>query len=208
MYSSIIFDFYIVIIIRNILIIIFYILILLIVYLNIMIIPFKKPLSETSSMNDKQDTNEEISKTIKIFKSQREKLGISLEELSNKTKISRNVLIAIENGWEKYLPEYTYLITMLKILEIELNLERGSLNGLLAQETMNNSLSKFKFNFINIDFLNSWIGSFLYFIIMMLSILALNSQQKYLLKINSISTEPVRINETIIDNKNIINNQE
>ena len=69
-----------------------------------MIITFKKPLSESASMNDKQDTNEEISKTIKICKSQREKLGISLEELSNKTKISRNVLIAIENGWEKYLP--------------------------------------------------------------------------------------------------------
>lgn len=172
-----------------------------------MIIPFKKPLSDSSSMNDKQDTNEEISKTIKIFKSQREKLGISLEELSNKTKISRNVLIAIENGWEKYLPEYTYLITMLKILEIELNLERGSLNGLLAQKTMNNSLSKFKFNFINIDFLNSWIGSLLYFIIMLVSILAINSQQKYLLKIHSISTEPVIINETNIENENINNIQ-
>ncbi len=172
-----------------------------------MIIPFNKALSDSSSMNDKQDTNEEISKTIKIFKSQREKLGISLEELSNKTKISRNVLIAIENGWEKYLPEYTYLITMLKILEIELNLERGSLNGLLAKKTMNNSLSKFKFNFINIDFLNSWTGSLLYFIIMLFSILAINSQQKYLLKIHSISTEPVFINETNIENDNINNIQ-
>ncbi len=172
-----------------------------------LIFPFKKRLSDTSSMNDKQDTNEEISKTIKIFKSQREKLGISLEELSNKTKISRNVLIAIENGWEKYLPEYTYLITMLKILEIELNLERGSLNGLLAKKTMNNSLSKFKFNFINIDFLNSWTGSLLYFIIMLFSILAINSQQKYLLKIHSISTEPVVMNETNIENENINNIQ-
>ena len=54
-----------------------------------------KPLSENSSMNNKPDTNEEISKIIKLFKSQREKLGISLEELSNKTKISRNVLISI-----------------------------------------------------------------------------------------------------------------
>ena len=158
-------------------------------------------------MKNNPDRNEAISKTIKIYKSQREKLGISLEELSNKTKISRNVLIAIENGWEKYLPEYTYLITMLKILEIELNLERGSLNGLLAQETKNNSLSKFKFNFINIDFLNSWIGSLLYFIIMLVSILAINSQQKYLLKIHSISTEPVVMNETNIENENINNIQ-
>ena len=178
-------------------------------YLNIMalIFPFKKRLSDTSSMNNKSDTNEEISKTIKLFKSQREKLEISLEELSNKTKISRNVLIAIENGWEKYLPEHTYLITMLKTLEIELNLERGSLDGLLEQKVSSKNISRFDFNFINIDFLNSWTGSLLYFIFMLLSILALNSQQKYLLKINSISTEPILIEKTIMQNKNIINNK-
>ena len=163
--------------------------------------PFKKPLSTFSNLKDKPNPNYEFSKAINLFTSQRKKLGISLEELSNKTKISRNVLIAIENGWEKYLPEKTYLISMLKILEIELNLEGGSLNGLLTQKIINNSLSKFKFNFINLDFLNSWVGSLLYFIVMLLLILALNSQQKYLLKINSVSTEPVLIDEANIENK-------
>ena len=159
---------------------------------------FKKPLIDSSSLQDKQEQDDEFLKAINLFTSQREKLGISLEELSNKTKISRNVLIAIESGWEKYLPEKTYLISMLKTLEIELKSGRGSLNGLLSTKKTNNSLSKLKF--INIDFLNSWIGGLLYFIFMLLSILALNSQQKYLLKINSISTEPVRINENIIKN--------
>ena len=82
----------------------------------------------------------------------------------------------------------------------------GSLNALLSQKIIDNSLSKFKFNFINIDFLNSWVGSLLYFIVMLISILALNSQQKYLLKTNSLSTEPVLINNTKSDNK--INSQE
>ena len=91
---------------------------------------------------------------------------------------------------------------MLKILEIELNLEKGSLNGLLLQAINKNNLSKFKFKFINIDFLNSWFGSLLYFIIMLLSVLALNSQQKYLLKINSLTTEPVLINQTSLGNEN------
>ena len=163
--------------------------------------PFKKPLSDSSSLKEKPFNDYEFSKAINLFTSQRKKLGISLEELSNKTKISRNVLIAIENGWEKYLPEKTYLISMLKILEVELNLEGGSLNGLLTQKIINNSLSKFKFNFINLDFLNNWVGSLLYFIVMLLLILALNSQQKYLLKINSVSTEPVIIDETDIENK-------
>ena len=164
--------------------------------------PFKKPLSDLPSLKKKPDPDYEFLKAINLFKSQKEKLGISLEELSDNTKISRNVLIAIENGWKKYLPETTYLISMIKILEVELNLERESLNGLLTKKIINNSLSKFKFNFINIDFLNSWIGSLLYLIFMLISILALNSQQKYLLKLNSVSTEPIIINDTGIGNEN------
>ena len=171
-------------------------------------LPFKKPLSEISNLKDNPDPDYEFLQAINLFKTQREKLGVSLEELSNKTKISRNVLISIENGWKKYLPETTYLSSMLKILEIEVNLEKGSLNGLLAKKTINNSLSNFKFNFINIDFINSGIGSILYLIFMFLSILALNSQQKYLLKINSLSTEPVLMYENNIDNNDKINSNE
>ena len=164
--------------------------------------PFKKRQSDFSDLHDKQDPEYEFCMAINLFTSQRKKLGISLEELSNKTKISRNVLIAIENGWKKYLPEATYLISMIKRLELELNLDRGSLSGLKAQKITINNLSGFKLNFINIDFLNNWIGSLLYLLIMFLSILALNSQQRYLLKINSISTEPLIINERTIENKN------
>ena len=170
--------------------------------------PFKKPLSNLSSLKEKAVNDSEFLNAITLFTSQRNKLGISLEELSTKTKISRNVLIAIEKGWKKNLPETTYLISMLKIIEVELDLERGSLNGLLEKKIINNNLSNFKFNFINIDFLNSWIGSLLYFIFMFLSILALNSQQKYLLKINSLSTEPLIIKNSIMENKNTINSKD
>ena len=69
------------------------------------------------------------------------------------------------------------------------------------------NLSSFKFNFINIDFLNSWFGSFLYIILMLLSILALNSQQKYLIKMHSVSTEPILSEKPFIKNENIINNK-
>ena len=169
--------------------------------------PFKKTSSDLSDSQNKSAYENEFLDAIILFKTQRKQINISIEELSKKTKISRNVLIAIENGWEKYLPERTYLISMIKILEIELNLKKGSLNGLLAKKVIIESISKFKFNFINIDFLNSWIGSLLYFIFMLLSILALNSQQRYLIKINSISTEPIIIEKTIMRNENIINNK-
>ena len=169
--------------------------------------PFKKSSSDLSDSQDKHLADNEFSEAINLFKTQRMKIGISLETLSKETKISSNVLIAIENGWEEYLPEKTYLISMIKNLEIKLNLERGSLNGLSIQKDSINNVSRFKLNFINIDFLNSWIGSLIYFIIMLLSILALNSQQKYLIKINSISTEPIIIEKTLIEGENIINKQ-
>ena len=168
--------------------------------------PFKKSSSGLSDSHDKPPSDNEFSEAINLFKTRRLKIGISLETLSKETKISRNVLIAIENGWKKYLPEKTYLISMIKSLELNLNLEKGSLNGLSIQkDSINNNVSRFKLNFINIDFLNSWIGSLLYFIIMLLSILALNSQQKYLIKINSISTEPIKMEKTFIEDGNVIN---
>ena len=167
--------------------------------------PFRKSSSGLSDSHDKPSSDNEFSEAINLFKTQRMKIGISLETLSKETKISRNVLKAIENGWEKYLPEKTYLTSMIKSLELRLNLEKGSLNGLSIQKDSINNDSRFKFNFINIDFLNSWIGSLLYFIIMLLSILALNSQQKYLIKINSISTEPIKMENTFIEDGNVIN---
>ena len=170
--------------------------------------PFKKTLIDSKSLKEEANNDYKFHEAIYLFTSQKERLGISLEELSNKTKISRNVLIAIENGWEKYLPEKTYLVSMIKILETELSLEKGSLNGILAKKIVNKTLSKLKFNFINIDILSSWAGSLLYFIFMLLSIFALNFQQKYLLKIHSLSTEPVIINKNNIEDKNIINSKD
>ena len=164
----------------------------------------KKSSSVLSDDPAKTSSDNDFSEAINLFKTQRNKVGISIEQLSKETRISRNVLIAIENGWRKYLPETTYLISMVKIIEIKLDLGKGSLNGLLAQKGNDNNTPGFKFKFINIDFLNSRIGSLLYIIFMFLSILALNSQQKYLIKINSVSTEPIITEEQI---KKIINTQ-
>ena len=168
---------------------------------------FKKHSSGLLSDPKENCSDNDFSEAINLFRNQREKAGISLEKLSQETKISRNVLIAIENGSKKYLPETTYLSSMIKTLESELKLERGSLNGLLIKKDSSENISSFKFKFINIDFLNSWIGSLLYVVVMLLSILALNSQQKYLIKINSVSTEPIIEEKIVIKNATKNNNQ-
>ena len=165
--------------------------------------PFKKSSSDSSDLPDKSDEDNDFYEAINLFNSQRKKAGISLEQLSKETKISRNVLIAIENGWKNDLPEQTYLISMIKSLEIKLNIRRGGLNGLLTQNSSKN-ISRLKLNFINIDFLNNWIGSVLYIIFMLLSILLLNSQQRYLIKINSVSNEPIITEKPVNKDKNLI----
>ena len=177
-------------------------------YLNFMVLNFlfKKP-SGLSIEKDKVLSNNDFYEAINLFKTQRKKSGISLEQLSKETKISRNVLIAIENGWKKYLPEQTYLISMIKSIEINLNLEKGALKGLIVRKDNISRISRFKFNFINIDFLNSWIGSLIYILFMLLSILLLNSQQRYLIKINSVSTEPITLEKAVRKDENMINNQ-
>ena len=169
---------------------------------------FKKSSSEFSQKQDKPFSENDFSEAINLFKAERKKSGISLEQLSNETKISKNVLISIENGWKNYLPEKTYLISMIKSIETKFNLEKGSLNGLLAEKDSIDKIPRFKFNFINIDFLNSWVGSLLYIFFMLSSILALNIQQKYLIKINSVSTEPIILENTIINDENTINKKE
>ena len=169
--------------------------------------PFKKASSGLSNEREKPYSENAFFEATNLFKTQRKKAGISLEQLSNETKISRNVLIAIENGWENYLPETTYLNSMVKTLEIKLNLEIGSLDALLVRKDKDRNISRFEFNFINIDFLNNWIGSLLYIFFMLLSILALNSQQKYLIKINSVTTKPIIIDKTFIKNESIVNYQ-
>ena len=163
--------------------------------------PFKNSSLGLSDVSDKTGTSDsDFSEAINLFRIKRKKAGISLEQLSKETKISRNVLIAIENGWKKYLPETTYLISMIKILEKKLDLERGALEGLSERKVVVKNISNFKLKFINIDFLNSWIGSLIYIIFMLLSILALNSQLKYLMKTNSVSTEPIITEKIIIKN--------
>ncbi len=163
--------------------------------------PFKKSSPTASDSTGKSVTNNEFIDAINLFKSQRQKTGITLEKLSKETKISRNVLLAIEKGLKEYLPEKTYLNSMIKSLENKLNLEKGSLNGLSEKKIAINTISRFKFNFINIDFLDSWIGSLMYLICMLSSILVLNSQQKYLIQINSVSVEPITIEKTGSENE-------
>ena len=151
-----------------------------------------KEIVEVKTIERDSDPDLVFKKALTLFKERRETLGFSLSELSNNTKISRNVLLAIENGWKKYLPENTYLITMIRKLELVLELESNSLNGLLSQNNITKKhYYQFQFNFLNIDFFSTWKGNLLYILILLSCILFLNSNQNYLIPIEIDSIEPI-----------------
>ena len=151
----------------------------------------KKERIELNPIEGDGDPDLVFMKALTLFKERRKILGFSLSDLSNTTKISRNVLLAIENGWKKYLPENTYLITMIRKLESVLELESNSLNGLLSQNNITKKNSSFQFNLLTIDFFSTWKGNLLYILILLPCILFLNINQHYLIPIEIHSIEPM-----------------
>ncbi len=151
----------------------------------------KKKVVEFNSIAEEEDPDLVFLEALTLLKERRNNLGFSLSELSNKTKISRNVLLAIENGWKKYLPENTYLIAMIRKLESVLGLESNSLDGLLSQDNITKKTSQFQFNLLNIDLLSTWKGNLLYILILLTCILFINSNQHYLIPIDTQSSEPI-----------------
>ncbi len=131
----------------------------------------------------------------RIVKERREEYGISRSELAERTRITTTVLEAIEEGWEKKLPEKAYLCSMLTILESELNLQKNTLNGILQGDRKSSDKKSSKtFTLRNIDIFRTWQGNLLYLILMLISIFGLNYQQRYLSKVNSHLIGPITPN--------------
>ena len=127
-----------------------------------------------------------------LLKKRREEFGISRIELAERTRITPSVLEAIEHGWSDKLPEPAYLASMLIILENELNLKRNALNGILLgnkRKVQGKVLQSLAIG--NIDFLRTWKGGLLYFILIIGSIFGLNHQQIYISRTNTNTVEPI-----------------
>ena len=97
----------------------------------------------------------------KIVKEARMQNNISIEDLSQISKIPKN------------RPKYPFIRSILLKLEVCLYLQKGKLTDLLIEESKNIKKEKNKFIVRKFDFINTWEGSVLYFLILVLSILIL-----------------------------------
>jgi hypothetical protein len=122
-----------------------------------------------------------------LLRQQREQRALSLRDLSRQVRITTPVLEALERNWQDRLPEAAYLTAMLHRLEECLELEPGSLQGALPEQTLQSQdprqtrLTRF----------TTWQGSVLYGLVILGSVFALNHQQRQLASSNTITLAPI-----------------
>ncbi len=131
-------------------------------------------------------------KTALFLKEEREKKNISRYYLSNKTKISVNVLEALENGWINQFPEKAYLSKMLRILEKELGLDANILDNLIPKGSRKNNSYSITAAFLDANRIYTRSFSFIIYISCIFSsILLLNKYHLFLSKSNVKTISPL-----------------
>ena len=124
---------------------------------------------------DQEFFDNEVDRYIQIgnlVKESRIKKNLSIEELSQMSKIPQNIINSIENNIENVRPKYPFIRSILFKLEECLSLKKNLLVGLVIRDKK--SFKKEK-NLIlkNFDFINTWEGTVLYFFLLILIIFIL-----------------------------------
>jgi len=129
-----------------------------------------------------------------IVKESRIKRNLSIEDLSFQSKIPISTIVGIENNIKELIPPYPFIRSILIKLEECLSLEKFKLIKLIKKDKfLVKKRIKRNFTFTKIDIFNSWLGSFIYLFIIIISLFVLNSyylnnkiiEFKYIEKTNS-----------------------
>ncbi len=162
-----------------------------------------------STHQESKIQNKSLNMVGEILKDKRDLLGISVNELASRTRISPAVIKAIESGVINQLPEKTYLNSILIILEKELCLPKDSLKTEVKSKTNPNKKINFNsFRPFNVQIFSSIQGTILYFLIILSSIYMINRQQEYLSRANTqtimpLSIKPIEIKGQVIEKESL-----
>jgi len=125
----------------------------------------------------------------------REAKGFNLRQLALATRISSPVIEALERGWRDRLPEATYLRTMLPLLEAELGLPAGCLDGALPSSDVQPADRRqrlvLRFTPGSIDVFTTWQGTWLYAGLCLALLYGVNLQQQELARAGLLTLHPV-----------------
>ena len=138
------------------------------------------------------DQYEQIAKLVKEARIQQ---NLSIQELSNISKIPLQTINSLENNIEKNRPKYPFIRSILIKLEECLLLKKNTLVKLATREIETIKKEKKDILFRKFDLLNSWQGSLLYFCILIFSLFIL--KRYFMVNVNVIEIK--NIENKIID---------
>ena len=138
---------------------------------NINFLKNKKTTLEEQNNSKKYDQYVELGKLVKEARTQN---NLSVKELSNISKIPESSINSIENNIKELRPRDPFLRSILFKLEKCLSLKNNTLVGLRIKEINTFEKNKKKYILRKLDFLNSWQGSFFYFLFLILILFFLN----------------------------------
>ena len=138
------------------------------------------------------DQYKEIANLVKEARIQR---NLTIKELSNLSKIPEQTIDSIESNNKKNRPEYPFIRSILIKLEECLVLKKNTLVNLSIREKENLKKEKKDYIVSKFDIINTWQGSLLYFLILILSIFIL--KRYFILNVKIIEIQ--NIENKIID---------
>ena len=154
---------------------------------------FSKKTEKNKSMDHGLvDQYEEIAKLVKEARIQQ---NLTIQELSRISKIPEQTIDSIENNDKNNRPKYPFIRSILFKLEECLLLKKNTLVKLGIEEIETFKKEKKDYVVNKFDLINTWHGSFLYFLIMILTIFIL--KRYFVLNVNIIEIQ--NIEKKIID---------
>jgi cytoskeletal protein RodZ len=153
--------------------------------------------------NKKSEKNKEFSPRLvdqsleiaKLVKEARIKQKLTIKELSYISKIPERIINSIENNNKSNRPEYPFIRSILIKLEECLVLKKNTLLKLAVSEIKISKKRGKDFLFREFDLINTWLGSVLYFFILVLIIFIL--KRYFILNVDVIEIQ--NIENQIID---------
>ena len=144
--------------------------------------------SEINNVLNKEafDQYKEIAKLVKEARIQK---NLTVQELSNISKIPEQTINSIENNNKNIRPGYPFIRSILIKLEECLVLKKNTLLKLAVKERKILKKEGKDFLFRKFDLINTWQGSLLYFFILVLTIFIL--KRYFILDVNVMETQNI-----------------
>ena len=125
----------------------------------------------------------------RLVKEARIKKNITIQELSDISKIPEQTIISIENNNRNTTPKYPFIRSILIKLEECLELKKNTLEQLAIREGETSKQENNNFIVNKFDLINTWQGSLFYFFILILTVFLL--KRHFILNVNVIEIQNI-----------------